>query len=564
MAPIVEYRRVTRDLGRLSDTSFDLLVIGAGIYGATIAWDAALRGLSVALIDRGDFGGATSANSLKTVHGGLRSLQRGAIGEMRLFVRERRSLLRIAPHLVAPLTFVVPTSRHPVRNRPVMRAALALNDLLAADRNQGLLPSRHLHGGRLLSRAEVLAIAPELDGTNLTGGASWCDAQMLNSERLVLAFVQSAASRGALVANHAAALRLLRVGGRVEGAVVRDEITGNVFDVRARVTVNAAGAWTAALSGDATGRPASALLPSLSRALNVVTRRPASGPAVGGVSEGRFFFKVPWRGLTMYGTSHDPYELPPEQARPTAEPVQALLRDVNRAFPGALVGFDEVTLVHWGLLPSVRSAAPHVQLSKDSVVRDHRLDGVEGLVSVVGVRYTTARKTAEDAVNIAAAMLGGGGATCATAEAALAGGDLADEGALAAEVRRAWPVAAEEDVARLLRSYGTGVSAVLRLLQEPRAAERLSRHCPVTRAEVLHAARHELALTLADALVRRTEAGSAGHPGAEAAAAAGEVMAAELGWTAERLDAEIEACRAYYAPVPATAAQAIARPPRLL
>ncbi len=540
---------MTRDLGRLSGETFDILVIGAGIYGAAIAWDAAQRGFSVALVDRGDFGGAASANSLKTVHGGLRSLQRGALAEVRLFVRERRALLRIAPHLVTPLSFVVPTSRHPVRNRTIMRVALALNDLIAHDRNRDLLPSRQLHSGRLLSRDEVLAIAPELDGSHVTGGASWCDAQMRNSERLVLAFVASAARAGAAIANHAAVDRLLRDNGRVVGALVRDGIGGDTFEVRARLTINAAGAWAAALTGEATSRPAAALLPSLSRALNIVTRRPASGPAVGGLSEGRFFFKVPWRGLTMYGTSHDPFEAPPENARPSREPVEALLRDINRAFPGAPVAIDEVSLVHWGLLPSVPSRGPHVQLAKTSIVREHRAEGVDGLVTVIGVRYTTARQTAQEAVDIAATRLGRTAAACRTAVTPLAGGEFEDEDGLAAAARRGWAEAPAADVARLVRTYGSRVEELLPLLAEPGGSEALSATCPVTVAEVRHATRTELALTLADAILRRTEAGSAGHPGAEAAARAAAVMAQELGWSPARQAAEIDALAACYAPV---------------
>ena len=154
---------VRRDPDQLTGRSFDLLVVGAGIYGATIAWDAALRGLSVALIDRSDFGAATSANSMKTVHGGLRSLQRGNLREMRSFIQDRRAFLRMAPHLVEPITFAVPTTRGLSRHRLAMRAALILNDLVAADRNRGLDPARRLPAGRVVSRDEFLALEPGLD-----------------------------------------------------------------------------------------------------------------------------------------------------------------------------------------------------------------------------------------------------------------------------------------------------------------------------------------------------------------------------------------------------------------
>ncbi len=191
-----------RNLIRLSDTPFDILIVGAGIYGATIAWDAAARGLSVAIVDRGDFGGATSFNSLKTVHGGLRSLQRAAFADMREFIRERRALSRIAPHLVHPLPFVIPTYRHPMRNKPLMRVVMAVNDLIAFDRNRQPDSSKHLPPGRVVSRAECLRLNPAIAPDGVTGGVVWHDCQMYSADRLTLAFIASACRAGATAANH--------------------------------------------------------------------------------------------------------------------------------------------------------------------------------------------------------------------------------------------------------------------------------------------------------------------------------------------------------------------------
>jgi glycerol-3-phosphate dehydrogenase len=213
------------------------------------------------------------------------------------------------------------------------------------------------------------------------------------------------------------------------------------------------------------------------------------------------------------------------------------------------VSVDEVTLVHWGLLPSVPASGPHVQLSKSSVLRDHRAEGVDGLVTVIGVRYTTARQTAQDAVDLVARRLGGTAPSCRTATTPLHGGDFAEAAALAAPVRQAWSSASAGDVERLVRTYGSRVTELLPLLGEAGGATALSPNCPVTVAEIRHAVRRELALTLTDALVRRTEAGSAGHPGRAAAASASEVMAGELGWDRARTAREVAALDAYYAPV---------------
>ena len=237
----VQYSTVTRDLQVLADTTFDLLIVGAGIYGATLAWDAAQRGLSVALIDQQDFGGGTSANSLKTVHGGVRALQTGNAAEMRLFVRERRALSRIAPHLVHPLPFVVPTYRGLTRHPLVMRTGFGLYDLVAHDRNDLPDPSKHLPRSRLVSRDECLALSPHIDPTGVTGGIVWHDCQMYSSDRVLLSFVQSAVAAGAVAVNHLQMTGWIRDGERVKGVHVEDRVRGTAFEVRASLVANASG-----------------------------------------------------------------------------------------------------------------------------------------------------------------------------------------------------------------------------------------------------------------------------------------------------------------------------------
>ena len=209
-----------RDLRQLADTRFDVLVVGAGFYGVATAWDAAQRGLSVAIIDKDDFGAATSFNNLKTLHGGLRSLQALNVRQARLFIRERRALARVVPHLVRPLPFVVPTTRHPKRSKLLMRFGLALNDVVAKDRNQGLPdPGTHLPPGRIVSRDETLQLNPVASAEGVTGGAVWYDYQMLSSDRVTLSFLLSAIDAGASAANYVQVTRLLQEDARVTGVM---------------------------------------------------------------------------------------------------------------------------------------------------------------------------------------------------------------------------------------------------------------------------------------------------------------------------------------------------------
>src|SRR5688572_30241324 len=177
-----------RDIPRLADTTFDLLIVGAGIYGACVAWDACLRGLSVAVVDQDDFGAATSANSLGIVHGGLRHLARGDLPRMLESTRERSALLRIAPGLVEPLPVLVPTYRDISRGRLAHGLALAVNDLVSWSRNRGLEPDRRIPRGRLISQEECLRLFPAFSIEGLTGGALWYDARLRHPERLTLSF----------------------------------------------------------------------------------------------------------------------------------------------------------------------------------------------------------------------------------------------------------------------------------------------------------------------------------------------------------------------------------------
>ena len=201
-----------RNLERLANQKFDVLVVGGGIHGAITAWDAALRGLSVALIERGDFGSGTSQNSLKIIHGGLRYLQNGNLSRIRMMVRERTAWMKIAPHLIHPLPCLMPTTQQMSRSRLAMGIALMANDYLSFDRNQLDDPEKDLFDGMIVSQRELSRILPGYDVSTSTGAAVWYDAQIYNSERLLLEFIISAVQIGAEAANYVEAISFLQQG----------------------------------------------------------------------------------------------------------------------------------------------------------------------------------------------------------------------------------------------------------------------------------------------------------------------------------------------------------------
>lgn len=510
-----------RHPARLADQTFDAVVIGGGVYGLSTALALIRRGLSVALVERRDFGGATSFNSLKTVHGGIRSLQRLDLPDTREFVRERRAMAIMAPHLVRVLPFVVPTAWHPVRNRLAMGAFFRAYDLAARDRNAGVDPAVHLPASFTVSRRAAVDLNPLVDPASTRGGAVWHDYQLHSPERFAMALLRTFTDAGGLAANYVEARTLLRHGTQITGVHCVDVISGDTFDIRARVVVNAAGPWSwKLLESSGVGSPTSR---GFSLALNLVLDRPPLPRAVGGVAGGRFLFLVPWRDRCILGTSHEGFLHDPNPA-PTPAAIERLLHEGQEAFPNARLTRDDIQLLHRGLLPASAHGSAHGALLKRSLVVDHRPDGIHGLISVVGVRYTTARATAQQAAEQVALLLGQ--STAPASPVALAGADF---GGLSEYLRRH---PARE---RLIQRYGT-LHAEL-----PADSTPLAPGTGVTRAEVLYAIRSEMAVTLSDVALRRTDLAAGGHPGDAPLRAAASVMAEELGWPEARITEEITA-----------------------
>ncbi len=564
-----------RDPSRLTTSEFDLLVVGAGIYGATVAWDATQRGLKVALIDKGDFGSGTSFNNAKTVHGGVRSLQRGHIGEMREYLRERRALSHILPHLVHPLPFLLPTSSSPTRHKLALSAYFRLNDLLAHDRNDLADPSKHLPPSRVLSREECLRLAPWIAPEGVTGGIEWHDAQFSNSSRAELAFIRTAVRHGLEAANHVQAVRLIGPeAGRVVGVMAQSlQPETPPFPIRARAVLLATGGWTADLLRAWNAHAQGRRVPHWSIAMNLVVDGRGGTHAVGGHARGRLFFMAPWRGATIAGTSHDPWTGAADQLAPRREYVDQLLSDLAAAFPRASIRREDVRLVHRGLLPAVEASPTRVVLMRESPFVDHAEDGCGNLFSLVGVRYTTARHSAERAVDAVCRALAIAAPRSATATTRLDGGEIERFDAFVADARaRATPEVPAALIERLVYNYGTAWTDVIaaadpahddgaprstfhsRLLEPlggtagpgPGPGAKPAPRCEVTGAEVVYAVREEMAVTLADALLRRTEAGTRGYPGLAAVEAAASIMAAELGWSDERRAREVASVERIY------------------
>jgi glycerol-3-phosphate dehydrogenase len=509
-------------------------VIGGGITGAGVARDAAMRGLQVALVEQDDFASGTSGRSSRLVHGGVRYLEHGHLGLVFESSRERRTLLRIAPHLVRPLAFTWPVYEGARVPRWKLRAGLLLYDALALFRNV----DRH-HG---LSAEAIGRREPALRPDNLMGGALYYDAAT-DDTRLTLANALAAAEAGAVVVNHAAVRRLVLDDGVAVGAIVQDTRTGAELAVPATVIVNAAGPW-----GDDVRRLAEpdarpGLLGSKGVHVAVPAERVGNRGALTLLSpiDGRVMFVLPAGRCTIVGTTETPAERGPGEVRATEADVAYLLRSVNAFFPAARLKRDDVVSAWAGIRPLAAPPDPD-DASRNSASREHQLvRGATGMITASGGKLTTYRAMAAEIVDGVERALGLTPRPSPTDEVALPGGDV---GALDDDILTATDATGDAEVAaRLVHAHGGRWGEVWALAErEPELRGRLTPELPYLRAEFAYAVERELACTLADLLMRRTHvAYETRDAGRAAARLAAPLVAARLGWDDAAVARELEA-----------------------
>ena len=510
-------------LDRLGRDRFDVLVIGGGITGAGVARDAALRGLRVALVERHDLASGTSSRSSRLVHGGVRYLEHGQLRLVFEASRERRLLLKLAPHLVRPLAFTWPVYRGARVPRWKLGAGLLLYDVLARFGNVG----RH----ERLDAAGVLRHEPALRSDGLAGGARYWDART-DDARLTVATALAAADADATVLNHCAAIALTSGGGRITGAVVRDAFGGGERTVRADVVVNATGPWSDEVRAlDASGAAPGATVRG-TKGVHVLVPRDRVGNA-GAVTllspvDGRVMFVLPAGRFALVGTTETRTETHPAEVRASAADVDYLLASVNAVFPAAALEPADVVSAWAGIRPLVASDG---DVEGGRASREHALAWSRaGLLSITGGKLTTYRSMAEEAVDAVVARANRRARPSLTGRTPLPGGELASVDAESAAAATTLGDTALAE--RLVAAHGTRWRRVWQLTDaDRRLREPVHPDVRLTGAEVAFAVRHELAATPGDVLVRRShvayETPDAGRAAAEPVAA---LMGAMLGW----------------------------------
>jgi glycerol-3-phosphate dehydrogenase len=520
----------------LGQGPWDLLIIGGGIVGAGAARDAAMRGLRVALVERGDIGAGTSSRSSRLVHGGLRYLEHGEFRLVFEALHERAILRTIAPHLVHPLPFVFPVHRGDRVPRWKLLAGLWLYDLLAGTRN--------VRAHRMLGKRELLRAEPMLRERGLIGGARYWDCQV-DDARLTLGNARSAAAAGAAIATYTAVTSLERTGGRITGVHLVDQLTGTTGTATASVIVNATGPWADHLR--AMEEPGIAPILRLTRGSHVLVPRERLGHTdavtLTSAVDGRVMFVLPWGKWSYIGTTDTDHDGGPDEVRATREDVTYLLRSANAAFPQARL-VDEDVIATWSAVrPLVQQTAA---LSTAAVSREHAiLTGSAGMLTIVGGKLTTYRRMAAelvDRVSDALHRLDGRprAPRAPTDRVPLPGGEAADLAPLRARAIEAELSEATAD--HLVARYGAELQGIVNLVaSDRRLAEPLHPAHPAIAAEVVHVTRREIPRTVDDVLARRIRLqGETADHGVAAAAATARLMGEVLGWDKEGVAREAE------------------------
>ncbi len=535
----------------MASRNYDLLVIGGGITGACIAWDAALRGLGVALVERVDFGGATSAATSKLIHGGLRYLKNMEFGLVRESLHERRILEIIAPHLVYPISFLIPTYQKKAGRVPLTIGMIAY-ELLAYDRASIDDKEKRIPSHKRLTQKEVLAMEPGVDQEGLTGGILYYDCQMYSPERLTLEFILSAVSRGADVANYAEVTGFLSEGRRIIGAEVRDSLTGMTFEIGARVLANATGPWADLLLGKLPGRdPVQRVFRS--KGIHVITAPITADHALVLVTRsGRHIFVIPWRGHSLIGTTDTLFEGSLDEFRVTEEDIARFLEEVNEAYPSANLGLQDILAFYGGLRPIVDTEASidTYEASRRYEIQDHEEEGIEGLITATGGKYTTSRSLAQKLVDKVFEKMGEDPPLSKTEEVPLYGGNVGIYSSfLQRAIKGKTPLWDQGFIEHLVRNYGSRYAEVLECGEGSEALKAcLCKAHPDILAQILYAVQEEMAYRLSDMVFRRTGIGTLGNPGVECLEKCAKIMAGELGWKRQKKKEEVNQVLSAYRP----------------
>ena len=516
---------------------YDIAIVGGGITGAAVAYDAASRGFSVALVERRDFGAATSAATSKMIHGGLRYLQNREFSLVRESLKERRILGNIAPNLVYPIPFLL------INPNWLIKLGMVLYDLLSFDKGMTWDKGKKIPCHRSLSAGKTIDLEPVAEKAQLKGAVAFDDCVSIFPERLTLAFIKSAVKHGSAVANYAEVENFLRSDeGSITGVTVRDLIKRHSLDIKSSLTINCTGPWTDRVLGIARGESGNTEI-RRSQGIHLITRKLVDRHAISALNpKGGRVSLMPWRNHTLVGITDSEYLGDPDDFEVTRESVLELIDSVNFSLGTKnLLRLEDVLYAYGGLRPLVGDQEGDLyHTSRKYEIHDNATDGLEGLITVEGGKFTTSRNLAESVVNLAASKLQKKSRRCETAKTYLAGCEIADLAVFIDRIVKENKDFEARTVEQLGRNYGVEFEEILKIARNNSALSKPINDDGEILAQVVYAIRNEMADSLTDIILRRTGIGTLGNPGIPVLNSVAEAAASELGWDDARRNAEID------------------------
>jgi len=515
--------------------SFDIIVIGGGITGAAVAYDAASRGLSVALVEKNDFGWATSAATSKVIHGGLRYLKNLEFGLVRASLSERRIMENIAPNFVYPMNFMF------INPTFVMKIGLFVYDLLAFDKGFTWDKSKKIRNHYPLSRERVIEEEPNVKRYGLKDARVYYDCLSIFPERLTLAFIKSAVRYGAKVSNYTKVENfIIEDGNRVSGIAVRNLLDNRSHTIRGKLTINCTGPWAdivlklakKGVSSDKIRR---------SEGIHLIVKKLINAHSVGTMTKTGHFFLIPWRGHSLIGTTDKEYGGDPDGYHVSRQSIQELLDTVNNDFGNNdPIGYRDVLFAYGGLRPLLDAKGQDVHTTtRKYEIFDHADVGLNGLITVEGGKYTTSRNLAQNVLRVVEKRLGKKPGKCKTAGQRLIGCEIEDIERFIDSIKQGNRDFKDTTVEYLGRNYGTEYDKILMLARKDTRLSEILNDDGEILAQVVYAIENEMAITLKDILFRRTGIGTLGNPGEKVVAKVADIAAQALGWNADRKKSEI-------------------------
>jgi len=527
---------------------FDLVIVGGGITGAAVAYIAAARGLSVALFEKKDYGGATSAATSKLIHGGLRYLANGELKLVRESLRERRILGNIAPNFVYPLPFIMPMYKRWRGNIWKMLIGMYLYDLLSYDKKDTWDKSKKLQNHRLINHRKTIRVEPNLRMENLRNAFYFFDYQSIFPERLTLAFIKSATEYGASVSNYTPVEGFLfGEGKKITGVKVKDQFTGREKEVHADLVINCGGTWADKILGLAAGTDNLTHRVKRSEGIHIITKKIAGHHVVSiQKTDGGHMMIMPWREHSLIGTTDKEFLGDPDEYRVSMESIDEIIENVNTYY-GRKISREDIIHAYGGLRPLVDDQTKgSYETSRKYEVYDNAADGIGGMITVEGGKYTTSRSLAREVLKMISEKLKKTLADSVSENLYLSGCEIRDMKQFMIRQHLNYKDFSRNTVEYVSRNYGTESQVVFRLARSnPRFAEVVT-HDGEILAEVVYAIQYESAKTLTDIMFRRTGIGTLGNPGQAVIEKIATLAAGMMGWSEKRKEEEIASLTKVY------------------